>query len=144
VSVGPYRWLGATPSEGRRVGLKQGGAHPRGNVTSRGNVTGRRNESRLRRMNLCSNAKEYAMKMLTTGIIAAATLLSAAPAFAIEVDVGPNGIRVGPRDRALGPRDREHGERYFRDRPDYRNSADCRKITVDRPDGSRVVKYRCD
>ena len=44
------------------------------------------------------------MKKLTIGIVAAAALLSAAPAFAIEVDVGPNGIRVGPRDRELGPR----------------------------------------
>ena len=49
------------------------------------NVTGRRNELRLRRLNLRSNAKEYAMKTLTTGIVAAATLLSAAPAFAIDI-----------------------------------------------------------
>jgi hypothetical protein len=28
-------------------------------------------------------------------------------------------------------------ERYFRDRPYYRNRADCRKVAVDRPDGSR-------
>ena len=63
---------------------------------TRVNVTGRRNELRLRRLNLGSNAKEYAMITLTTGIVAAATLLSAAPAFAIDIDVGPDGIRVGP------------------------------------------------
>ena len=97
---------------------------------TRVNVTGRRNESRLRRLNLGSNAKEHAMKTLTTGIVAAATLLSAVPAFAIDGDVGPDGIRVGSRYR-------EHHERYFRDRPNYRNSADCRKVTIDRPDGSR-------
>ena len=77
------------------------------------------------------------MKMVITGIVAAATLLSAAPAFAIDVGVGPDGIRIGPRYR-------DHEERYFRDRSYYRNSADCRKVTIDRPDGSRVVKYRCD
>ena len=104
---------------------------------TRVNVTGRRNELRLRRLNLGSNAKEYAMITLTTGIVAAATLLSAAPAFAIDIDVGPDGIRVGPRYR-------EHDERYFRDRPYYRDRADCRKVTIDRPDGSRVVEYRCD
>ena len=79
------------------------------------------------------------MKILTTGIVAAAILLSAAPAFAIDVDVGPNGIRVGPRYR-----DHEERERYFRERPYHRNRADCRKVTIERPDGSRVVKYRCD
>jgi hypothetical protein len=78
------------------------------------------------------------MKKLTTGIVAAATFLSAAPALAIDVDIGPGGIRVGPRYRDYEERS------YFRDRPYYRNSADCRKVTIDRPDGSRVVKYRCD
>ena len=77
------------------------------------------------------------MKKVITGIVAAATLLSTAPAFAIDIGVGPDGIRIGPRYR-------DHEERYFRDRPDYRNRADCRKVTIDRPDGSRVVKYRCD
>lgn len=77
------------------------------------------------------------MRKVTAGIVAAATLLSTAPAVAIDVDVGPDGIRVGPRYR-------EHGERYFHDRPYYRNSADCRRVTIDRLDGSRVVKYRCD
>ena len=83
------------------------------------------------------------MKMVTTGIVAAATLLSAAPTLAIDVDIGPGGIRVGPRYRDYEERS------YFRDRAydrnrDYRNSADCRKVTIDRPDGSRVVRYRCD
>jgi hypothetical protein len=77
------------------------------------------------------------MKKIITGIVAAVTLLSTAPAFAFDVGVGPDGIRIGPRYR-------DHDERYFRDRPYYRNSADCRKVTIDRPDGSRVVKYRCD
>ena len=36
------------------------------------------------------------MKKVITGIVAAVTLLSAVPAFAIDVDIGPNGIRVGP------------------------------------------------
>ena len=80
-------------------------------------------------LSLGSNAKEYAMKTLTTGIVTAATLLSAAPAFAIDVDIGPGGIRVGPR---------YHQERYYRDR------SDCRKVTIERPDGSVVTKYRCD
>ena len=75
------------------------------------------------------------MRTLTSGIVAAATLLSAAPAF--DIGVGPDGIWIGPRYR-------DHDERYFRERPYYRNSADCRKVTIERPDGSRVVKYRCD
>ena len=37
--------------------------------------------------------------MVTTGIVAAATLLGAAPTLAIEVDIGPGGVRVGPRYR---------------------------------------------
>ena len=80
------------------------------------------------------------MKMVTTGIVAAATLLSAAPTLAaIDVDIGPGGIRVSPRYRDYEERS------YFRDRNrDYRNSTDCRKVTIDRPDGSRVVGYRCD
>ncbi len=81
------------------------------------------------------------MKLVTTGIVAAAALLSAAPAVAIDIDVGPNGIRVGPRYR---DHEERFEERYFRERPYYRNRADCRKVTIDRPDGSRIVKYRCD
>jgi hypothetical protein len=77
------------------------------------------------------------MKKIITGIVAAATLLGTVPAFAIDIGVGPDGIRIGPRYR-------DHHERYFRERPYYRNRADCRKVTIDRPDGSRVVKYRCD
>jgi hypothetical protein len=78
------------------------------------------------------------MRKVMAGVAAAALgLLSAAPAFAIDVDVGPNGIRIGPRH------ERYH-ERYFHERPYYRNRADCRKVTIERPDGSRVVKYRCD
>jgi hypothetical protein len=84
-----------------------------------------------------SIAKEHAMRKVTAGAVAAAVgLLSVAPAFAIDVDLGPNGIRIGPRYQ-----ERYH-ERYFDERPYYR--ADCRKVTIDRPDGSRVVKYRCD
>ena len=56
------------------------------------------------------------MKKVTTGIVAAATiLLSAAPAFAIDVDVDPDG-----------------------------NRADCRRVIVEMPDGSTVVQYRCE
>ena len=51
------------------------------------------------------------MKMVT--IVAAATLLSAAPTLAIDVDIGPRGIRVGPRYRDYEERS------YFRDRPYY-------------------------
>ena len=98
---------------------------------TRVNVTGRRNELRLRGLSLDSNAKEHAMKTITAGIVAAATLLSAAPAFAIDVDVGPGGIRIGPRYH-------DHSERY------YRNRSDCRKVTIERPDGSVVTRYRCD
>ena len=80
------------------------------------NVTGRRNELCLRRLNLRSNAKEYAMKTIMAGIVVAATiLLSAAPAFAIDVDVDPDG-----------------------------NRADCRRVIVEMPDGSTVVSYRCE
>ena len=71
------------------------------------------------------------MKTISAGIVAAATLLSAAPAFAIDIGVGPEGIRIGPRYR-------DHEERYYRDR------SDCRKVTIERPDGSVVTKYRCD
>ena len=86
-----------------------------------------------------SVAKEYAMRKVTAGVVAAAVgLASVAPAFAIDVDVGLDGIRIGPREH-----DRYH-ERYFHEHPYYRNRADCRKVTIDRPDGSRVVKYRCD
>jgi hypothetical protein len=88
-------------------------------------------------MNPNGNAKEHAMKIITVGMVAAAALLSTAPAFAIDVDVGPGGIRIGPRYR-------DHDERYFRERSYYRNSADCRKVTIERPDGSVVTKYRCD
>ena len=49
------------------------------------------------------------MKMVTTEIVAAATLLSAAPTLAIDVDIGPGGIRVGPRYRDYEERS------YFRD-----------------------------
>ena len=84
------------------------------------------------------------MKKVITGIVAAVTLLSAVPAFAIDVDIGPNGIRVGPRYREHDDRYSRHDERYFREGPHYRDRADCRKVTIDRPDGSRVVKYRCD
>ena len=77
------------------------------------------------------------MKTLAIGLLAAATLLTAAPALALEIGVGPDGIRVGPRYR-------DHEERYFRDRPYYRNSADCRRVTIERPDGSVVTRYRCD
>jgi hypothetical protein len=55
------------------------------------------------------------MKTLTTGIVAAATLLSAAPALAIDVDVGPPG-----------------------------NGTACRRVIISMPDGSNVVQYRCD
>ena len=55
------------------------------------------------------------MKKVTIGIVAAATLLSAAPAFAIDVDVDPDG-----------------------------NRADCRRMIVEMPDGSTVVQYRCE
>lgn len=59
--------------------------------------------------------KEYAMKKVTAGIVAAITLINAAHAFAIDVDVGADG-----------------------------NKADCRRVIVDMPDGSTVVQYRCD
>jgi len=75
------------------------------------------------------------MKKVTTGILAADTLLSAAPALAIDIGVGPDGIRVGPRYR-------DHEERYFRDRPYYQgrlSEGDHRSTG-----GSRVLKYRCD
>lgn len=86
-----------------------------------------------------SVAKEHAMRKVTAGVVAAAVgFLIVAPAFAIEVDVGLNGIRIGPRHH-----DRYY-ERYFDERPYYRNRADCRKVTIDRPNGSRVVEYRCD
>jgi hypothetical protein len=55
------------------------------------------------------------MKKVTIGIVAAATLLSAAPGFAIDVDVDPDG-----------------------------NRADCRRMIVEMPDGSTVVLYRCE
>ena len=77
------------------------------------------------------------MKTLAIGLLAVATLLTAAPALAIEIGVGPDGIRVGPRYR-------DHEERYFRDRSYYRNRADCRRVTIERPDGSVVTRYRCD
>ena len=77
------------------------------------------------------------MKTLAIDLLAAATLLTAAPALALEIGVGPDGIRVGPRYR-------DHEERYFRDRPYYRNSADCRRVTIEMPDGSVVTRYRCD
>ena len=83
------------------------------------------------------------MKMVTTGIVAAATLLSAAPTLAIGVDIGPSGITVGARYRDYDERSYFGDRAYDRNR-DYRNSADCRKVTIDRPDGSRVVRYRCD
>lgn len=55
------------------------------------------------------------MKKVTTGIVAATTiLLNAAPAFAIDVD-DPDG-----------------------------NRADCRRVIVEMPDGSTVVQYRCE
>lgn len=69
-------------------------------------------------------------------------LFGAAPALAIDVQVGPDGIRISPRDR---DRDYEK-DRYSRDRREQFNKDrdDCRKVTIERPDGSRVVKYRCD
>ena len=56
------------------------------------------------------------MKMVTTGIVAAATLLSGAPTLAaIDVDIGPGGITVGPQYRDYEERS------YFRDRAYYRD-----------------------
>ena len=55
------------------------------------------------------------MKKVITGIVAAATLLSAALAFAIDIGFDPNGDNV-----------------------------DCRKLIIEMPDGSVVTKYDCD
>jgi len=73
-------------------------------------------------------------------------LVGAAPALAIDVQVGPDGIRISPRDRDYekGRYSRDRREQFNRDRDRDRDRDDCRKVTIERPDGSRVVKYRCD
>ena len=52
---------------------------------------------------------------LTIGIVAATAFLSATPALASDVDVGPDG-----------------------------NRTECRRVIISMPDGSNVVQYRCD
>ena len=56
------------------------------------------------------------MKMVTTGIVAAATLLSAAPTLANDVEIGTGGIRVGPRYRDYEERSYSRDRAYDRNR----------------------------
>jgi hypothetical protein len=85
------------------------------------------------------NAKEDAMRKLAIGITAAATLLTAVPAFAqIEGRVGVGDLGVGVR---VGPT-HEGYRAYGWDRGRVRD--DCRRITVRErlPDGSVIVRTR--
>jgi len=84
------------------------------------------------------------MRRLAIGIIAAGTLITAAPAMAQVYLEGPGvGVRVGPEPsyreyRDYGRWDRDHYRSYaWRDR-------DCRSVTVRErmPDGRVVVRTR--
>jgi hypothetical protein len=75
------------------------------------------------------------MRTLVIGLFAAATLLTAAPALA-QVEFGPGGVRIGPRYH-------DGDARFYRERH-YGYREDCRRVTIERPDGSVVRKYRCD
>lgn len=87
------------------------------------------------------------MRKLVISLAAAATVLTAVPAFAQQLRVDPGGVdvRIG-RDH---DRDRErerHG--YFRRHPGWYGRGDCRDVTVQRrlPDGSVITRQsrRCD
>jgi hypothetical protein len=80
------------------------------------------------------------MRKLAIGIIAAGTLMAAAPAMAQVVIEGPGvGLRVGPEPyyRDYDRRDRTYHSYAWRDR-------ECRTVTVRErmPDGRIVVRTR--
>lgn len=86
------------------------------------------------------------MRKLLIGAVAAASVLTAAPAFAqVGFYAGENGVgvRVGPQRDYYRDRDRwdYRGDRGWR-RGYYRSHAECRDVTVRRrlPDGSVVVR----
>jgi hypothetical protein len=89
------------------------------------------------------------MNRLMITVVAAGTILTAAPAFAqgIDVGVGNGGVSVGVgRDY---DRDWDRGRHHDWDRRHYGwNRGDCRDVTVQRrlPDGSMVTRSRreCD
>jgi hypothetical protein len=83
------------------------------------------------------------MKTLAISLLTATSLLIAVPASAqVQFDVGPGGVRIGPRyhdeDARFYHRGYHRGWRYG-----YRRD-DCRRVTIERPDGSVVARYRCD
>ena len=89
------------------------------------------------------------MRKLVVGVVAAAALLSAAPAFAqFDVRAGERGLSVGIGERDHW-RDRRWDDRGVVSRRGvYARGDDCREITVRRrlPDGSMMVRrtQRCD
>lgn len=78
------------------------------------------------------------MRTPAIGLLAAATLLTAAPALAqVEFGIGPGGVRTGPSYHDDWDGRFHRGWHYG-----YRD--DCRRVTIERPDGSVVTRYRCD
>ena len=87
------------------------------------------------------------MRKLAIGLVAAGTLLAAAPAMAQVVIEGPGvGVRVGPEPYYRDHDYRNHDHRGYRDgyhSYEWRDR-DCRTITVRErmPDGRVVVRTR--
>jgi hypothetical protein len=91
---------------------------------------------------LSGERKEDAMRKLVIGIMAAGTLMAAAPAVAQVAIEGPGvGVRIGPdpyyRDYGRWDRDRGYHSYAWRERG-------CRTVTVRErmPDGRTVVRTR--
>ncbi len=87
------------------------------------------------------------MRKLVISLAAAASVLTAVPAFAQQLRVDPGGVdvRIG-RDRDRDWDRERHG--YFHRNPGWYGRGDCRDVTVQRrlPDGSVITRQsrRCD